>query len=162
LHGTDLAPMIGATVWSEADIAALPEADRLQLTHTDGKSWSALTLRIRTRHLIVYNSTQTAPRINSVIMHELAHIALGHELHSAQVSEDGHLIPSNFNQEQENEADWLGGTLLLPRPALMRIRRERLTDVEAMSRFSASEEMLKWRIKMTGVDHQLGFARKAG
>lgn len=88
-------------------------------------------------------------------MHELSHIALGHELHSASLSNDGHLIPSNYNQDQEDEADWLGGTLLLPRPALLRIRREGLSDGQAMAKFQASEEMLKWRFRMTGVDYQL-------
>jgi Zn-dependent peptidase ImmA (M78 family) len=161
LLGMNLAPTVGATVWRENEIVGMPELDLRQLTLIDGKSWSAFTLRIRTRHLIVYNSSQSEPRINSVIMHELAHITLGHELHAAHISDEGHLIPSNYNQEQEAEADWLGGTLLLPRPALLRIRREALSDIEAMMRYKASEEMLKWRIKMTGVDHQLGYAKRA-
>lgn len=159
LRGVDLAPKVGATVWSECDIVGLPDVDLKQLTQIDGKSWSAFTLRIRTQHLIVYNSSQSPPRINSVIMHELAHIALGHELHTAHVSEDGHLVPANYNQEQEDEADWLGGTLLLPRPALLYIRREGLPDLQAMLLYQASEEMLRWRFRMTGVDYQLGYRR---
>ncbi|MEO5805580.1 ImmA/IrrE family metallo-endopeptidase [Devosia sp.] len=155
LHGSELAAQMRATVWNETDVRGLPEIDLKQLTVLDGQSWSAFTLRIGTRHLVLYNSSQTPPRVNSVIMHELAHIALGHELHSASLSDDGHLIPSNYNQDQEDEADWLGGTLLLPRPTLLRIRRERLSDGEAMTKFQASEEMLKWRFRMTGVDHQL-------
>ena len=119
-------------------------------------SWSAFTMRVGTEHLVVFNSAQSPPRINSVLMHELAHITLGHELHDAQVSDDGHLIPSNYNQDQEDEADWLGGTLLLPRPALLKIRWQNLTDVQAMELYQASEDMLKWRFRMTGVDYQLG------
>jgi IrrE N-terminal-like domain len=161
LRGLDLAPMVGATVWSERDVAGLPEGDLKQLIHVDGRSWSAFTLRIRTRHLILYNSSQSPPRVNSVVMHELAHIALGHELHEAKLSDDGHLVPSNYNQEQEDEADWFGGTLLLPRPALLRIRRDGLSDVEAMLRYQASDEMLKWRFRMTGVDIQMGYRKSA-
>lgn len=160
LHGVDLAEQFGATVWNERDVAGLSALDLRQLTVIDGQSWSAFTLRIRSRHLVLFNSSQTAPRVNSVIMHELAHIALGHELHSASLSEDGHLIPSNYSQDQEDEADWLGGTLLLPRPALLRIRRDGLSDAAAMNMFQASEEMLKWRFRMTGVDYQLGYGRK--
>lgn len=159
LRGFDLAPLVGATVWNERDVAGLPVGNLKQLIQADGKSWSAFTLRIRMRHLILYNSSQSPPRINSVVMHELAHIALGHELHSASLSEDGHLVPSNYNQNQEDEADWLGGTLLLPRPALLRIRRDRLSDAEAMTRYQTSEEMFRWRLRMTGVDYQLGFRR---
>ncbi len=160
LPGVDLAHQFGATIWNESDVADVPALDLRQLTVVDGQSWSAFTLRIRNRHLVLFNSSQSAPRINSVIMHELAHIALGHELHSASLSEDGHLIPSNYSQDQEDEADWLGGTLLLPRPALLRIRRDGLTDTAAMNKFLASEEMLKWRFRMTGVDYQLGHRRR--
>jgi Zn-dependent peptidase ImmA (M78 family) len=146
---------MGVTLWNEQSVRGLPDSDLRQLTLLDGDSWSAFTLRIGIHHLVLYNSVQSAPRINSVVMHELAHITLGHELHSASLSEDGHLVPSNYNQDQEDEADWLGGTLLLPRPALLRIRRENLDDATAMHRFQASSEMLKWRFRMTGVDFQL-------
>lgn len=160
LHGVDLTEQFGATVWNERDVAGLSTLDLRQLTVVDGQSWSAFTLRIGSRHLVLFNSSQSPPRINSVIMHELAHIALGHELHSASLSDDGHLIPSNYSQDQEDEADWLGGTLLLPRPALLRIRRDGLSDAVAMDKFQASDEMLKWRFRMTGVDYQLGYSRK--
>ena len=35
------------------------------------------------------------------------------------------------NKEQEDEASWLAGCLLLPRDALFSIRRRRLSDEEA-------------------------------
>lgn len=161
LRGVVLAPQFGTTVWSEKDIDGLSTLDLRQLTEIDGKGWSAFTLRVRTRHLVLYNSSQSAPRINSVIMHELAHIALGHELHSASLSDEGHMLPSNYSQDQEDEADWLGGTLLLPRPALLRIRREGLDDDDATRIYQASEDMLRWRFRMTGVDYQLGYRRPA-
>jgi Zn-dependent peptidase ImmA (M78 family) len=161
LRGMSLAPLVGATVWNESEVEGLPSEDLVQLTQTDKNSWSAFTLRIGANHLVVYNSSQSPPRINSVIMHELAHITLGHELHDAHLSESGHLVPSNYNQEQEDEADWLGGTLLLPRPALLKIRRQGMQELQAMQHYQASEEMLKWRIRMTGVDHQLGYLKKA-
>ncbi len=93
-------------------------------------------------------------------MHELSHIMLGHELASAGMTEDGHLIPSNYDQDQEDEADWLGGTLLLPRPALLAIRRAELTDDQAMFEYQVSSQMLTWRFRMTGVDYQIANARK--
>ncbi len=157
LFGKDLAAKIGVTVWNEATIQNLPLADLTQLTGDESQSWSAFTLRIRTRHLVVYNSSQSSPRVNSVILHELAHIILGHELHSASLSENGHLVPSNFNQDQEEEADWLGGTLLLPRPALVSIRANGLENAQVIDTYVASEDMLKWRFRMTGVNLQFGF-----
>jgi Zn-dependent peptidase ImmA (M78 family) len=155
LHSADLAPRLGVTLWSDRDINDFPTRDSQQLTILDKESWSAFTLRIGIHHLVLFNSSQSAARINSVTMHELAHITLGHELHSASLSDDGHLLPSNYSQDQEDEADWLGGTLLLPRPALIRIRIEKMSDREASEKFQASQEMLNWRFRMTGVDYQL-------
>ena len=63
-------------------------------------------------------------------MHELSHIILGHELASAMFTESGDFVPSTYDQDQEDEAGWLGGTLLLPRPALVWMRRQRMSDDE--------------------------------
>ena len=162
LSATDYAAKSGVRVWSDKDIADLPESDRFQLTITDPDSWSAFVIRIKSKHLILYNSAQSGPRVNSVVMHELSHILLGHELSSASLSEDGHLLPVIYNQEQEDEANWLAGTLLLPRPALVEIRMRDLTEAQAMQTYGVSEQMLKWRIRMTGVDYQLAnFRRKS-
>jgi Zn-dependent peptidase ImmA (M78 family) len=155
-----LAAHFDVTVWSTDQVDGLGEADIAQLTKLDNESWSAFTLRIRDRHLIVFNSGQSNPRVNSVVMHELSHIMLGHQLASAGMTQDGHLIPSNYDQDQEDEADWLGGTLLLPRPALLAIRRRGLTDEMAMLEYKVSEQMLTWRFRMSGVDYQVAHARK--
>lgn len=88
-------------------------------------------------------------------MHELSHILLGHKLLSAGLSEDGHLLPTVYDQDQEDEANWMAATLLLPRPALLKIRYLQLTDDEAMKSYGVSKDMLQWRLKMTGVDYQL-------
>lgn len=147
-------------VWTEADIAGVSKDDLVQLTVTDPDSWSAFTMRVGEKHLIVVNSRQSEPRQNSVIMHELSHILLGHELTSAGLTADGHFVPTSYDQDQEDEADWLAGTLLLPRPALLKIRRLGLTDHQAQASFQVSEQMLTWRIRMTGVDYQLSNSRR--
>ena len=147
-------------VWSVSQIENLSSKDLLQLTVTDSDSWSAFTLRIQEKHLVVFNPAQSTPRTNSVVMHELSHIMLGHELASAGMTGDGHLIPSNYDQAQEHEADWLAGTLLLPRPALLAIRHEELSDEQAMIKYLVSKQMLLWRFRMTGVDYQISNARR--
>lgn len=155
LSAKDIAEHVNVTIWSTLEIEGLDSDDLKQLTVVDADSWSAFTLRMGNRHLIVYNSSQSGPRVNSVCMHELAHIILGHELHDAHISSEGHLIPSNYNKEQEDEADWLGGTLLLPRPALLKIRTLQLTNDEVEERYNCSKSMIIWRFRMTGVDSQL-------
>lgn len=147
-------------IWSEREIAGLSDDDLIQLTVTDPDSWSAFTMRVGEKHLIVVNSSQSDARQNSVIMHELSHILLGHELTSASLTPDGHFVPTSYNQDQEDEADWLAGTLLLPRPALLKIRKLGLSDSEARNQFLVSGQMLKWRFRMTGVDYQVANARR--
>lgn len=108
---------------------------------------------------MIYKPVSSEGRRNNVIMHELSHTILGHDLADACIMDDGSLVPGNFDQNQEDEADWLAGTLLLPRPALMSIRRSRLKDEAACRRYLVSQEMLTWRFRMTGVDYQLARRR---
>lgn len=156
LFAFTLAEHMDLTVWSTTEIDALTDDDLNNLNHRDDDSWSALTMRMGTNHLIVYKDGASAPRINSVVMHEIAHIILGHELADACILDDGSLVPSNFSQDQEDEADWLAGALLLPRPVLMTIRSKRLSNSEVRRRYRVSNDMLEWRIRMTGIDYQLG------
>lgn len=158
LDAIDLADLLNVTVWSSFDIAGVPTEQLYELNNDD--SWSALTIRIGPAHLVVYKHVSSSGRRNSVIMHELSHIILGHELADACVLEDGSLVPGNYSQDQEDEADWLAGTLLLPRSTLVAIRRSGLTDETACSEFNVSLDMLKWRMRMTGVDYQFGRASR--
>lgn len=155
LSADRLAEDIGVTVWSVCDVRGVGAESALTLTNEADQSWSALTMRMGPYHLIVYKPVSSSGRRNSVVMHEIAHIILGHELAQACLLEDGSLVPGNFDQGQEDEADWLAGTLLLPRPALLSIRQRRLTDEAACEEHLVSLEMLKWRFRMTGVDYQL-------
>jgi Zn-dependent peptidase ImmA (M78 family) len=151
---------LGVTVWSVHDIAPLADNDISVLADQTDDSWAALTMRIETENLVVYKPVNSSGRRNNVIMHELAHIVLGHDLADACIMEDGSLAPGNFDQAQENEADWLAGTLLLPRPALMSIRRGGIPDPKACQHYMVSQEMLLWRFRMTGVDYQLANTRR--
>jgi Zn-dependent peptidase ImmA (M78 family) len=146
------------TVWYPDQIVGVPVGDIQHLLGPGREEWSGFTLRIGERHLVVLNSAQSARRKNSVLMHELAHIILGHELVSAMFTEGGDFVPGNYDQDQEDEAAWLGGTLLLPRPALLWMRRQRLSDDDAATYFGVSPDLLRWRIRMTGIDYQLGAA----
>lgn len=154
-----LAKHIGVTVWSTHQVAGLDLRDIEVLSNEADQSWSALTMRMGSEHLVVYKPVSSKGRRNNVIMHELSHIILGHELAQACVLEDGSLVPGNFNQDQEDEADWLAGALLLPRPALLYIRHSGQLPSDACAQFCVSNEMLTWRMRMTGVDYQLARSR---
>lgn len=159
LSADRLAHALGVRVWPADQVDGVSPGAAGILRDENDPSWSALTMRIGPHHLIVYKPVSSPGRRNSVVMHELSHIILGHELASACILEDGSLVPGNFCQEQEDEADWLAGTLLLPRPALISIRRKRLSDEMACSEHLVSQDMLVWRLRMTGVDYQLARRR---
>lgn len=155
LNAMSLANSLGVRIRKDSDVKGVLPEDLHQLHVVDPETWLAFTIRVKTRFLVVYNSSHTPARTNSILMHELSHVMLGHELSSAKVTEDGYLVPVSYDQEQEDEANWLGGTMLLPRSALLRIRRDGMTDSKAQSHYGASPEMLSWRFRMTGVDYQL-------
>lgn len=151
---------LNVIIKSASDIPGVSRQDINQLTVTDPDSWSAFTIKIGDNHLIVYNPAQSKPRINSVAMHELAHITLGHDLADGHTTEHGFFAPSHYNQDQEDEADWLGSAFLLPRPALLLIRENSWDNRTAANHYNVSIEMLIWRFRMTGVDIQLQHSKR--
>lgn len=159
LNANNLANHLSVTVKNASKIPGVSKKDLQQLTEVDSDSWSAFTMQQGIHYLVIFNPSQSLPRINSVVMHELSHILLGHELARATTTDDGYLTPSHYDQNQEDEADWLGGTLLLPRPALMAIRSKNMKKQEASEFYNVSKDMLSWRIRMTGVDYQLRRSR---
>lgn len=162
ISATHVARHYGVTVWYPQDVEDVSNDDLNHLLGAGREEWSGFTLKIGTRHLVVMNSEQSPRRQNSVLMHELSHIILGHQLASAMFTKGGDFVPSTYDQDQEDEAAWLGGTFLLPRPALLWMRRQGLSDDEAADHFGVSLDLLRWRIRMTGIDYQLGLgARKS-
>jgi Zn-dependent peptidase ImmA (M78 family) len=57
----------------------------------------------------------------------------------------------SFNENEEAEANWLAGSLLLPREALVIAIREGLPANEICLRYQVSKKMLTWRLSATGV-----------
>lgn len=155
LSAEALARHLGITVWSTKDIESLSDDDMLVLNDSNDDSWSALTMRVGPSNLVIYKPVASLGRRNNVVMHELSHIILGHKLAQAFIMEDGSLAPGNFDQEQEDEADWLAGTLLLPRPALLAIHNRRMPNQVACEHHLVSNDMLTWRMRMTGVSFQM-------
>ena len=91
-------------------------------------------------------------------MHELAHIILGHRPVKLFLSASG--IPlRTHDKDQEDEAAWLAGCLLLPRPILLVIARGKMAEGDACAEFGVSRDLLKYRLNVSGVNVQLRRAR---
>lgn len=151
LDPEDLAAHLGVIVWRPEEIPGLAESSLRQLTNHDSDSWSAVTIRVGDTNLTVVNSAHAPTRQRSSLSHELAHLILDHEPGRIDLSPAGHLLLSSFEREQEEEADWMSGTLLVPRAGLV-IAYRSTQDLRILAnQFGVSLDMLKWRLRMTGV-----------
>jgi Zn-dependent peptidase ImmA (M78 family) len=117
--------------------------------------FSAATVCVGHRRLIVYNPRHSTGRIANSLAHELSHHILEHEPASA-IGIGG---CRHWNGTQEAEADWLAGALLIPRAsALAWLRRSDDYDAGAQH-FGVSLELFTWRANHTGAARQIGYAR---
>ena len=131
-----------------------------QLTAHDPDAWSAVTVCWNSRYLIVLNSAHAKTRQSSSLMHELAHLIIGHKPARLDVTPDGLMILSSYDKTNEEEANWLAAALLLPRDALLHIRRRGMTNEDTATMYGCSTSIVTFRINTTGVDLQLRRARK--
>jgi len=160
LDPSALADLLGVAIITPNDLPELPEDIRHRLVTDHEDVWSAITVTDGRAHLIVANPSHALTRRNSSLAHEIAHIILGHEPSMMFMSPNSGMALRTHNEEQEEEANWLAGCLLLPREALLLIRRKGLTDEEACAEYGVSPAMLRFRLNVTGVNVQLRRARR--
>jgi len=152
-----LAAHLGVRVWTPEDVPGLSRDAIAVLLRNDGATpsdWSAVTLVAGAKVVVILNSSHSSARQASDLTHELAHRIRGHDAKEVSVSEDGLMLLSSYEKAQEEEADWLSGSLLLPREALASIKRRRLDTAKACMEYGISARMLQYRMSMTGVNRQ--------
>jgi Zn-dependent peptidase ImmA (M78 family) len=135
------------------ELDRLEELDRIQLY-----AFSAATFEIHGRKVIVTNPLRTAGRRASDVAHELSHILLNHDLTELR-SIDGHLFRT-CRPDEEEQATALGGTLLLPRPLLLRLVSQGLGPEQIANSTGVTADMARYRFNTTGVAKQA--ARRVG
>lgn len=154
------ADSLGAYVVGADELDLAPQ-HAAQLLERDPDSWSGMTLAEDDLLLVVLNSAQSRRRQASTLMHELAHSILDHAPASVQVSPAGLVLLSDYSDEQEEEADWLGGALLLPTAALLHHRSRGMSITDIARHFGVSDDLCHWRCRMTGVEKRLAFRARA-
>lgn len=145
-------------VWTPHDVARLGNLPRVhldQLLVHDPRSWSAVTLVLPSQKLIIINSKHALVRQNSDLMHELAHLILQHEPSRVDMTPERLMILDTYNKTQEAEANWLAGSLLVPRDALLHVLSRDPRSEYAASYFNVSTKMVDWRRQKTGINIQL-------
>lgn len=148
-----LAQHLGAVVITPQNLPTLASdvCERLLSIHTE--IWSAITIS-SDPPLIVYNPQHSPGRQNSDLMHELAHLLLEHVPGTVYIDPKSKLVLRHHDREQEEQANWLAGCLLLPRAALLRIKQRRWSDEEACIQYLVSLKMLTYRMDTSGVNIQ--------
>lgn len=158
LPSLTLAARLKVKIIGPDEVEGLSAAGRQLLLNGRATEWSAVTITIQgTRHVIIENSAHSPKRRESTRMHEMAHIICGHKPQGFQ-SVDG-LVLRQFDKEQEEEADWLGRCLHLPRPVLGWCLNRNLTHQQISDHCTASEELVRYRLNASGA---LIVRRRAG
>jgi Zn-dependent peptidase ImmA (M78 family) len=108
--------------------------------------FSAVTVFEGFRRVIVYNDSHSPGRQSNDIAHELAHGIL---LHTPGPAMDAYGC-RHWNEDMENEADWLAGVLLISDDAAIHIVRMRMDASLAIREYGVSRPLLEWRLRMSG------------
>jgi Zn-dependent peptidase ImmA (M78 family) len=151
----DVAAKHGVAIVSAADLV-----DIQRLADLDGiqaYAFSACTFDIQDTRVIVFNPLRSEERRMSDIAHELSHLLLNHEL--TEIREVAGVPFRTCRSDQEEEATALGGTLLLPRPLLLREASRGLGADDIARAHSVTVEMARYRFNTTGVARQIERAR---
>jgi hypothetical protein len=125
------------------------------LLNVEPKAFSGVTVFRGMKRTIVHNDAHVDGRINSNITHELAHGLLLHPPTPALDDRGCRL----WDQDIEDEAQFLAGALLVTEDAALAIARGRFTVVEATAHFGVSEQMIKYRLNVTGATKRVQRAR---
>lgn len=155
LSARSLAEDLRAVVITPQDLPTLsPDAcDRLLSNHND--IWSAITIS-SDPPLIIYNPKHSLGRQNSDLMHEVAHLLMEHVPGTVYIDPKSKLVLRHYDPEQEEQANWLAGCLLLPRAALLKIKQCRWSNEEVCKKYLVSSKMLTYRMNTSGVNIQYG------
>ncbi len=130
------------------DQARLHDLERIQAF-----AFSACTFDIDGTKVIVYNPLRTPERTESDVGHELSHVLLDHKLSEIRLIAS---VPfRTCSPDQEEGATNLGGTLMLPRPLLLRAARQGLSTDDIAELYGVTTDMARFRLNRTGVTRQL-------
>lgn len=122
--------------------------------------WSALTMIASSgKQIIIHNHFHSEARQQSDMMHELAHIICEHRHDIKQHDFELPIGLRSYNLIQEEEAKCLGSTLQLATPCLLWANKRNMTFEEIANHFTASIEMVKYRMNTTGIARRAYFPR---
>ena len=109
-------------------------------------AFSAATILRGPRRTIFHNDSHSVGRQASNVTHELSHAVLLHDSTPALDDRGCRL----WNQNIEDEAQWLAGALLVTEDAALWIAHGGASVASAAAHFGVSEQMVTYRLSVTG------------
>lgn len=147
-----LSEHLGFPLWTlEEFVAEHPEEVKYLRSPKGQRDFSAVTLCLGTKRLIIYNDAHDEKRQAADIVHEISHCLLGHPS-KPPFDEAG---SRHYDAELEDEANWLGPALLISEEAALHIAERGLSVGEASDRYGASEQVVRMRLNVTAAHRRV-------
>lgn len=156
-------PLDPLTLAAHLEVPVLPLSDygtdaptaHRHFADVEMEAFSAVTVFRGPRRTIVHNDSHSLGRQASNLAHELGHALLLHPP-SAPLDDRGCRL---WDQEIEDEAQFLAGALLLTEDAALYIARNGITLQAAADHFGISTQMVTYRLNITGARKRVARAK---
>uniref|UniRef100_UPI003D9095A1 ImmA/IrrE family metallo-endopeptidase n=1 Tax=Gordonia sp. B7-2 TaxID=3420932 RepID=UPI003D9095A1 len=131
---------------SVVQLSSLDGVARDHFLRADGSALSGALIPNGTGVIILENDAQRPTRRRTTMCHELAHVVLEHEF-GVSLSDER---KCGLGGDQEAEADWLSGEMLIPSDGAFRLARADATDEQAAEEYDVSLAIARWRMNHSG------------
>lgn len=144
-----LASEYGVPVFRLSDLGQDPAAREAAARYTqdDSATFSAALVPAGSNRLILDNDTHDPRRRRNSVSHEMSHLVLEHEFGQVLLTGDGYRA---FSPDKEEEADWLGGELLIPYDAAEHAARMDWDDEQVADTYAVSVPLARMRMNYSG------------
>jgi Zn-dependent peptidase ImmA (M78 family) len=151
-----LARHVGAQLRAADELTSLAKLEELEALQPG--AFSACTFDLGARKVIVVSPLATEQRRRSDASHEASHLLLDHKVR--EVEQLGGLSFFTCDPDEEQEANWLAGCLLLPRDLLIRSLKNGLDAADIAEANTVSIQMANFRLRATGAERQVAATRR--
>lgn len=147
---------VGAQLRTAGELTSLTKLHELEALQPG--AFSACTFDFGTRKVIVISPLASEERQRSDASHEASHLLLDHSV--KDVEQLGGVSFFTCDPDEEQEANWLAGCLLLPRELLLRSLKRGLDAAAIADANAVSLQMANFRLRATGVERQVATWRR--
>lgn len=144
-----LAPALSAEIIQLAWGGDVSDEILYQLTEVDPNSFSAGTLVLPDRFIIVINPAHSSTRNSISVLEECAHIYLNHRperIHNL----DSHFFSRRYDESMEKEAYAVGAAALLPSSVLDLVKSGSVSVRNLARQHGVSEDLVRFRLRELG------------